>query len=185
MKLSKVLLVMVLLSFLVIPLSSYALKEPTADTFEAQQAAEAQVKKTGEGEKLASNMDMAFLKQEERIVERLKSDINPSDTADSTISPLLFSDAFAVNNTQEFAAAVSAMQPDQVAVIIAITMNADDIRKAIDGKVSLAKVVIVQATTRDSQESFNTLFEEYKEGFSLKDVGRNNPVAVKALQGAV
>jgi len=55
MKLSKVLLVMVLLSFLVIPLSSYALKGPTADTPEAQQTAEAEVKKAGEGEKLASN----------------------------------------------------------------------------------------------------------------------------------
>jgi len=43
----------------------------------------------------------------------------------------------------------------------------------------------VQATTMESQKAFNTLFDEYKEGFSLRTLDKNNPNVIKALKGAV
>jgi hypothetical protein len=106
-------------------------------------------------------------------------------TGDSTLSPLVFSEKFATGNIQQFAEAVAAMQPDQIAVIIAISMNSDDIKKAIQEKVNLGKVAIVQARTTASQEAFNALFGEYKEGFSFKALDKTNPTVIQALQGAV
>lgn len=110
---------------------------------------------------------------------------NAYDFTDSTISPLIFSETFATGETQQFAEAVTAMQPDQIAVIIAINMTSDDIKKAIEGKIDLGKVVIVEATTVESQTAFSVLFSDNKEGFSLRSLDRNNPVVIKALQGAV
>jgi len=110
---------------------------------------------------------------------------NTYDFSDSSVSPLLFSENFAVGEIQRFSGAVDSLQPDQIAVIVAINMSADEIRQAIDGKVNLDRVVIVQATTRDSQEAFLKLFEDNKEGFSLKDLNRNDRAVVKALEGAI
>lgn len=112
-------------------------------------------------------------------------DGNTYNFSDSTVNPVLFSEKFATDETPRFAEAVTAMQPDQIAVIIAINMSSDEIRKAIEGEIDLGKVVIVQATTMESQKAFNTLFDEYKEGFSLRTLDKNNPNVIKALKGAV
>ena len=104
---------------------------------------------------------------------------------DSTVSPLLFSEKYATGQTQGFADAVTNLKSDEIAVIIAITMSSDDIKKAIEGKVNLDKVVIVEATTAESKIAFGDLFKQHNEGFSLGALDRNSAVVVKALQGAV
>lgn len=243
MKLGKMLWIVLVLGFLVIPQLSYAgtfavnLRGDAAGTVEGQtaagkavaDAAAAEQPRTppaapGEGGKLSSNMtlnpetiaairadlntkvtlngnsvtDIPFVTNSVGYVIGLASvglvsrDItkngNTYDFKDSTISPLVFSEKVTTPGDiqRQFIETVGTINPaDQIAVIVAINMSPEDIKKAIQDKVDLGKVVIVQAIEKDSREAFNTLFS-YKEGFSLRDLDRGfAPTVVKALQGAV
>ncbi len=72
-------------------------------------------------------------------------DGNAYNFMDSTLSPLIFSDSYVIDNETrpEFLDKVAKLQPDEIAVIIAINMEPAAIRKAIEGKVSFDRVVIV------------------------------------------
>jgi hypothetical protein len=113
-------------------------------------------------------------------------DGNAYNFSDSTVNPVLFSEKFVTGEKQPyFIGAVSVMPPSQIAVIVAINMTPEEIKKSIEDKVDMGKVIIVQALTTESQQAYNTLFDEYKEGFSLKTLDNNNPNVIKALQGTI
>ncbi len=108
------------------------------------------------------------------------------DFSDTTINPVLFSDKYVADNTDEFLLKLADIKGDDVAVIVAMTRTPEEIQKILqDRGVPMGNIVIVQAVSMESAAAFTGLFEEYKEGFSLRSIDRNNAVVVKALQGAV